>query len=100
MYRDYTATPSTAKSTVGRNLKFEGYVYNYKIVSGNILGLILKNKMAAIGVSLLHKSSHKAVCGDYPVTPSRAKYIIGLVINFAGLFFIIKACPGIFLPSF
>ena len=34
------------------DLKFAGYVPHYKILTGNIFGLILKNKMAATGVSL------------------------------------------------
>ena len=34
----------------GGALKFEGYIYQYKILPGNIFGLILKNKMAATGV--------------------------------------------------
>ena len=37
---------------IGRDLKFAGYVPHYKILTGNIFGLILKNKMAATGVSL------------------------------------------------
>ena len=36
---------------MGRDLKFAGYVPHYKILTGNIFGLILKNKMAATGVS-------------------------------------------------
>ena len=43
--------PSRAKGIIGRDLKFAGYVH-YKILTGNIFGLILKNKMAATGVSL------------------------------------------------
>ena len=43
---------SRAKGIIGRDLKFAGYVSYYKILTGNILGLILKNKMAATGVSL------------------------------------------------
>ena len=39
--------PSRAKSIIGRDLKFAGYVPHYKILTGNIFGLILKNKMAA-----------------------------------------------------
>ena len=35
-----------------RDLKFAGYVHHYNILTGNIFGLILKNKMAATGVSL------------------------------------------------
>ena len=44
--------PSRAKGIIGRDLKFAGYVPHYKILIGNIFGLILKNKMAATGVSL------------------------------------------------
>ena len=44
--------PSRAKGIIGRDLKFTGYVPHYKILTENIFGLILKNKMAATGVSL------------------------------------------------
>ena len=44
--------PSRAKGIIDRDLKFAGYVSHYKILTGNIFGLILKNKMAAMGVSL------------------------------------------------
>ena len=44
--------PSRAKGIIGRNLKFAGYVPHYKILTGNIFGLILKNKMVATGVFL------------------------------------------------
>ena len=44
--------PSRAKGIIGRDLKFAGYVPHYKILTGNIFGVILKNKMAATGVSL------------------------------------------------
>ena len=44
--------PSRAKGIKDRGLKFAGYVRHYKILTGNIFGLILKNKMAARGVSL------------------------------------------------
>ena len=44
--------PSRAKGIIGRDLKFAGYVPHYKILTGNIFGLISKNKMAALGVSL------------------------------------------------
>ena len=44
--------PSRAKGIIGRDLKFAGYVPHYEILTGNIFGLILKNKMAATGVSL------------------------------------------------
>ena len=43
--------PSRAKGIIGRDCKFAGYVPHYKILTGNIFGLILKNKMAATGVS-------------------------------------------------
>ena len=44
--------PSRARSIIGGNLKFAGYVHHYKILTGNIFGLILKNQMAATVVSL------------------------------------------------
>ena len=44
--------PSRAKGFIGRDLKFPGYGHHYKIWTGNIFGLILKNKMAATGDSL------------------------------------------------
>ena len=44
--------PSRAKGFIGRDLKFGGYVPHYKTLAGNIFGFILKNKMAATGVSL------------------------------------------------
>ena len=44
--------PSRAKGIKGRDLEFAGYVPHYKIMTGYIFGLILKNKMAAMAVSL------------------------------------------------
>ena len=44
--------PSRAKGIISRDLKFAGYVHHYKILTGNIFGLILKNKMATTGISL------------------------------------------------
>ena len=44
--------PSRGKGIIGRDLKFAGYVPHYKILTGSIFGLILKNKMAATGASL------------------------------------------------
>ena len=44
--------PRRAKGITDRDLKFAGYVPHYKILTGNIFGLILKTKMAATGVSL------------------------------------------------
>ena len=35
--------PSRAKGVIGRDLKFAGYVLHYKILTGNIFGLIWKN---------------------------------------------------------
>ena len=50
-FSKYFWWPSRAKGIIGRDLKFAGYVPHYKILTGNIFGLILKNKMAAMGVS-------------------------------------------------
>ena len=36
---------------MGRHLKFAGYIHNHKILPGNVFGLILKNKIANMGVS-------------------------------------------------
>ena len=44
--------PSRAKGIIDRDLKFAGYVPHYKILTGSIFGLILKNKMATTGVYL------------------------------------------------
>ena len=43
--------PSRTKGIIGRDLKFAGDVHHYEILTENIFGLILKNKMAATGVS-------------------------------------------------
>ena len=45
---------SSEKNIVASLLKFAGYIHNYKILPGNIFGLILKNKMATMGVSRLY----------------------------------------------
>ena len=44
--------PSRSKGILGRDLKFAEYVHHYIILTGNIFGLILKNKMDVTGVSL------------------------------------------------
>ena len=46
-----------AKGIIGIDLKLAGYVRLKKILTGNIFGLILKNKMAATGVSLSVKKN-------------------------------------------
>ena len=43
---------SNVKNIIASLLKFAGYIHSHKILPGNIFGLILKNKMAATGVSL------------------------------------------------
>ena len=43
--------PSRAKGIIGRDLKLAGYVHHYKILSGNIFGLIWKNKITTTGIS-------------------------------------------------
>ena len=57
-------------------LKFTGYIHNYKILPGNIFGLILKNKMATTGVFLTFSK--------YFCWPATAKGIIGTDLKFAG----------------
>ena len=53
------------KNIIASLLKFAGYIHNYKILPGNIFGLILKNRMA--------------FCW-----PSRAKDIIARDLKYAG----------------
>ena len=54
--------PSRAKGIIARDLKFVGYVPHYKILTGNIFGFILKNKMIATGVSLsVMKSAYNSL---------------------------------------
>ena len=43
---------SRAKGIICGDLQFAGYVPHYKILTGNIFSLILKNKMAATGVCM------------------------------------------------
>ena len=40
----------SARSIIDRDLKFSEHVHHYKILTANIFGIILKNKMAAMGV--------------------------------------------------
>ena len=47
---EYHLHGSGYKGIIGRLLKFAGYIHNHKILPGYILGLILKNNMAATGV--------------------------------------------------
>ena len=67
---------SNKKNIIASLLKLAGYIYNHKILPGNIFGLILKNKIAATGVI---STFSKDFCG-----PSRAKGIIGRDLKFAG----------------
>ena len=62
--------PSRAKGIIRRDLKFPGYVPHYKFLTGNIFGLILKNKMATTGVSLsVMKSAYiSLIIGPRPWT--------------------------------
>ena len=48
---------SRGQGIIGRLLKFSGYIHNNKFLPGNIVGLILKNKMAATGVFRLSARS-------------------------------------------
>ena len=40
---DFSVNPSRIQVIVGRVLKFAGYIHHYKILPGNIFGLMLKN---------------------------------------------------------
>ena len=44
--------PTRAQGIIGNDLKFAEYVPDYKILTRNIFGLILKNKMATTGFFL------------------------------------------------
>ena len=46
-----------------RDLKFTGYVPHYKILAGNVFGLILKNKMAAKGMSVMKSAYISLIIG-------------------------------------
>ena len=50
---------SRTNGIIGRDLKFACYVPHYKILTGNIFSLILKNKMATMDVSLSVMKSAK-----------------------------------------
>ena len=67
---------SDEKNITASLLKFAGYIHNYKILPGNIFGLILKHKMVAMGV---FSTFSKDFCW-----PSRAKDIIGRDLKFTG----------------
>ena len=67
---------SNEKKIIASLLKFAGYIHNHKVSPGNIFGLILKNKMAAMGV---FSTFSKDFCW-----PSRAKGIIGRDLKFTG----------------
>ena len=41
---------SSEKNIITSLLKFAGYIHNHTILPGNIFGLILENKMAAMDV--------------------------------------------------
>ena len=48
--RDFTITALMKKNIIASFLKFAVYINNHKMLSGNIFGLILRNKMAVTGV--------------------------------------------------
>ena len=56
--------PNRVKGNIGRDLKFAGYVPHYKILTGNIFGLILKNKMAALEVWDGKPTYRKSLAGN------------------------------------
>ena len=87
-FGDPSCYPSLAKTIIVRVLKFAGYVHHYKSLPGNIFGLILKNKMAATGVSLT------IMCVRFSCYPSLAKTIIVRLLKFAGYVHYYKSLPG------
>ena len=63
---------SIEKNIIASLLKFAGYINNLEMLPGNIFGLILKNKMAAMGV-------FSTFSKDF-WWPYRAKGIIGIFL--------------------
>ena len=82
---------SRAKGVIDRDLKFTGYVHHYKILPWSIFGLIFEKQEGRHWCFIV---SHEAVCRDFPVTPSRAKSLIGRVFQFAGYVLHYKIFPG------
>ena len=52
---DFTITALMKKNIIASFLKFAVYINNHKMLSGNIFGLILRNKMATTGVFVSHE---------------------------------------------
>ena len=52
------------KNIIASFLKFAVYINNHKMLSGNIFGLILRNKMAATGVFSVMKSAYISLIID------------------------------------
>ena len=68
--------PPLQRNILARLLKSAGYIHRYKILSGDIFGLILKNKMATTGIFVTFSKEY--------FDPSRARGIIGRDLKFAG----------------
>ena len=62
---------SNKNKIIARLLKFVCFIYHKKILSGNIFVHILKNKMAATGVSL---SVMKQCVEIFPLSPLDTRY--------------------------
>ena len=78
MCRDFTVTALTKKNVIASLLKFAGYIYNHKILPGNIFGLILKNKMAITGIFRL---SARTFAGYVPHHKILTVNIFGLIFK-------------------
>ena len=52
------------KNIIASFLKFAVYINNHKMLSGNIFGLILRNKMAATGFLSVMKSAYISLIID------------------------------------
>ena len=53
---------SNEKNIIARLLKFAGYIYHQKSFSRDIFGLIFKNKIATITISLLKNVLCRLLC--------------------------------------
>ena len=90
--REISLLRSYEKKFIDRLLKFAGYIQNHKILSGNIFGLILKNKLAATGI---FSTFSKEFCW-----PSKAKGIMCRDLKFARYVHHYKILTGNILASF
>ena len=89
---DIFQLPSRGYCIIGRVVKFAGYVHQHKSLSGNIFGLILKNKMAAKAIGC-----DQGVLLHYSCT---VKGITDKVLKFALYTHHYKSLPFLYVPLY